>query len=154
MSDPRQRRPADDYDYPTQVGDPVPLRDEMVPQREEEVVERSDISSRVRAVMIVCAVIDVVCSLFAIVLAIHILVVMGNANPANGFAQFIDSWSAGVSLGTRDLFTPENIGVRTLLNDGLAAILWLLIRTILTNLITRLALPAGERRVWYRRTAF
>jgi hypothetical protein len=88
------------------------------------------------------------------VLAIHILVVMGNANPANGFAQFIDSWSAGVSLGTRDLFTPENIGVRTLLNDGLAAILWLLIRTILTNLITRLALPAGERRVWYRRTAF
>lgn len=116
----------------------------------EEVVERGD--SRVRTVRAVCAVIDVVCWVFAIVLAVHIFLVIAGANPANGFAQVIESWSAGVSLGLRNLFTPANDALRTLLNDGLAAILWLVIGALLTNLITRVALPAGERRAWYRRT--
>ncbi|NUT54340.1 MAG: hypothetical protein HOV94_44685 [Saccharothrix sp.] len=116
---------------------------------QEEVVERGD--GRVRAVRVVCAVIDVLCWLFAIVLAVHIFLVIGGANPATGFAQLIDSWSAGVSLGLRDLFTPANAGLRTLLNDGLAALLWLLIGAVLTNVIARIALPVRERRVWYRR---
>lgn len=123
---------------------------EPVYPREEEVVERAD--GRVRAVRVVCAVIDLLCWLFAVVLAIHIFLVIGGANPANGFAQLIDSWSAAVSLGLRDLFTPANAGLRTLLNDGLAALLWLLIGAVLTNVISRIALPAHERRVWYRRT--
>ncbi|WP_433263122.1 hypothetical protein ACQPZF_31330 [Actinosynnema sp. CS-041913] len=116
----------------------------------EEVVERGD--GRVRAVRVVCAVIDLICWLFAIVLAVHIFLVIAGANPANGFAQLITSWSAGVSLGLRDLFTPANDGLRTLLNDGLAAVLWLVLGAVLTNVITRVALPAGERRLWYRRT--
>jgi len=145
-------------EYPTQVGAPVPLQDEE-PRREnvvrrEEVVERPrDDHARVKTVMVVCAVIDVVCLLFAIVLAVHIFLVIGGANAANGFAQMIEGWSAAVSLGLRDLFTPENLGARTLLNDGLAAVIWLVLRAVLTNLITRLALPVGQRRVWYRRTA-
>ncbi|WP_033435704.1 hypothetical protein [Saccharothrix syringae] len=122
-----------------------------VPYQQEEVVERRG-DGRLRAVRVSCAVIDVVCWLFAVVLAINIFLVIAGANQSNGFAQLIASWSAGVSLGLRDLFTPANAGLRTLLNDGLAALLWLLIGAVLTNLITRLALPAGERRVWYRRT--
>ncbi len=151
-------------EYPTQVGAPVPLDDEVARRdeavrrenvvRREEVVERPrDDHARVKTVLVVCAIIDVVCTLFAIVLAVHIFLVIGGANAANGFAQMIESWSAAVSLGLRDLFTPENLGARTLLNDGLAAILWLVLRTVLTNLITRIALPVGQRRVWYRRTA-
>jgi hypothetical protein len=158
----RVRRGGDDY--PTQVGAPVPLDDEAARRddavrrenvvRREEVVDRPrDDHARIKTVMVVCAVIDVVCALFAIVLAVHIFLVIGGANAANGFAQMIESWSAAVSLGLRDLFTPENLGARTLLNDGLAAIIWLVLRAVLTNLITRLALPVGQRRVWYRRTA-
>jgi hypothetical protein len=145
----RDRRPPD---RPTEHLPPAEpsYREERPYPREEEVVERGD--GRVRAVRVVCAVIDVVCWLFAIVLAIHIFLVMGGANPANGFAQLIESWSAAVSLGLRDLFTPANAGVRTLFNDGLAALLWLLIGAVLTSLISRLALPADDRRVWYRRT--
>ncbi|MFJ6676213.1 hypothetical protein ACIQMJ_34365 [Actinosynnema sp. NPDC091369] len=145
----RDRRPAD---RPTEFMDraePV-YRQEPLYAGEEEVVERGD--GRVRAVRVVCAVIDLVCWLFAIVLAIHIFLVIGGANPANGFAQLIGSWSAGVSLGLRDLFTPANAGLRTLLNDGLAALLWLVIGAVLTSVISRVALPAHERRVWYRRT--
>ncbi|MBB5956056.1 hypothetical protein FHS29_002637 [Saccharothrix tamanrassetensis] len=141
----RDPRPAD---RPTEALRPV---HEQVPhQVREEVVERGD--SRVRTVRVVCAVIDVICWLFAIVLAVHIFLVIAGANPANGFAQLIESWSAGVSLGLRDLFTPADDGLRTLLNDGLAAVLWLVLGAVLTNVITRIALPAGERRVWYRRT--
>ncbi|PSL45225.1 hypothetical protein B0I31_1272 [Saccharothrix carnea] len=145
----RDRRPAD---RPTEF---MPSQEQVYRQeapypREEEVVERGD--GRVRTVRVVCAVIDVICWLFAIVLAIHIFLVIGGANPANGFAQLIESWSAAVSLGLRDLFTPANEALRTLLNDGLAALLWLLIGAVLTSVISRIALPAHERRVWYRRT--
>ncbi|ONI89374.1 hypothetical protein ALI22I_15165 [Saccharothrix sp. ALI-22-I] len=132
----------------------TPYRQELYrqeePYQQEEVVERGD--GRVRAVRVACAVIDVVCWSFAVILAIHIFLVIGGANPANGFAQFIESWSAGVSLGLRDLFTPPNAGLRALFNDGLAALLWLVIGAVLTNIISRVALPTGERRVWYRRT--
>ncbi|WP_309117587.1 hypothetical protein [Saccharothrix sp.] len=138
----RDPRPVD---RPTEAMRPV-----GEPVHHEEVVERGD--DRVRTVRVVCAVIDVVCWVFAIVLAVHIFLVIAGANPANGFAQVIESWSAGVSLGLRNLFTPANDALRTLLNDGLAAILWLVIGALLTHLITRLALPDGERRAWYRRT--
>lgn len=129
----RDPRPAD---RPTEaLPRPGVPRDQPtgVPYQQEEVVERGG-DGRARTVRVVCAVIDVVCWLFA------------------GFARMIDSWSAGVSLGLRDLFTPANAGLRTLLNDGLAAVLWLVIGAVLTNVITRVALPAAERRVWYRRT--
>jgi hypothetical protein len=39
-----------------------------------------------------------------------------------------------------------------LFNEGLAAVLWLAIGALLTNLIARLALPVEHRRAWYRRT--
>jgi hypothetical protein len=42
--------------------------------------------------------------------------------------------------------------VATLPPKGLAALLWLVIGALLTNLITRVALPSGHRRAWYRRT--
>ncbi|MBB5804810.1 hypothetical protein F4560_004578 [Saccharothrix ecbatanensis] len=143
----RDPRPADrPVNRPTEY---IPPTEAAYPSR-EEVVERTD--GRVRTVRVVCAVIDLLCWLFAIVLAIHIFLVIGGANPANGFAQLIDSWSAAVSLGLRDLFTPADPGVRTLFNDGLAALLWLVIGAVLTNIISRIALPAGERRTWYRRT--
>jgi hypothetical protein len=115
----------------------------------EEIVERP--AARIRVVHTVCALIHTVCGLFAIVLAIHIVLVFGEANASNGFAGLISSWSSGVSLGLRNLFTPEGVKLRTFLNDGLAAVLWLIIGAVLTDVIARVGLP-GPRRVWYRRT--
>ncbi|WP_410604147.1 hypothetical protein [Amycolatopsis sp. lyj-90] len=126
------------------INDP---RDPQVPQ--EEIVERTP--ARIRVVRVVNALIRAVCSVFALVLVVHILLVFGEANAGNGFAQLIDQWSRGVSLGLRNLFTPEGAKLRTLLNDGLAALLWLIISGVLTDLITRIGIP-GPKRVWYRRT--
>ena len=115
----------------------------------EEVVERPH--PRIRAVRTINAVIHLICVLFAFVLALHIVLVFGQANSGNGFAQLISQWSSGVSLGLRNLFTPDGEKLRVLLNEGLAAIIWLAIGAILTDLVSRIGLP-GPRRVWYRRS--
>jgi hypothetical protein len=116
----------------------------------EEGVADADHRRR-RTVGIVCTVINVLCAVFAVVLALHIVLVIGEANQANGFAGFVNDLSSAVSLGLRDLFVPENLKLRTFLNDGLAAIAWLVIAALLTYLIRRLALPGPRREVRYRR---
>ncbi|MFJ4103538.1 hypothetical protein [Amycolatopsis japonica] len=114
----------------------------------EEIVEQTP--ARIRVVRIVNALVHAVCWIFALVLIVHILLVFGEANPRNGFAQLIDQWSRAVSLGLRNLFTPEGLKPRTLFNDGLAALLWLIIGGVVTDLVSRIGLP-GPKRVWYRR---
>jgi hypothetical protein len=118
----------------------------------EEVVERDDTYRKARTVYTVCAVIDILCWMFAIVLFVHIFLVVADANAGNGFFKFVAGWASGITLGLDGLFTPDSPKVAVLFNEGLAAILWLLIGTLLTSLITRLALPVGYRRAWYRRT--
>jgi len=115
----------------------------------EEVVERPH--PRIRAVRAINAVIHLICVLFAFVLALHIILVFGEANSGNGFAQAIAQWSGAVSLGLRNLFTPDGEKLRVLFNEGLAAIIWLAIGGLLTDLVSRVGLP-GPRRVWYRRS--
>jgi hypothetical protein len=125
---------------------PQPVQEPLV----EEGVADADHRRR-RTVGIVCTVINVVCAVFAVVLALHIVLVIGEANQANGFAGFVNDLSSAVSLGLRDLFVPESLKLRTFLNDGLAAIAWLVIAAVLTYLIRRLALPGPRREVRYRR---
>ncbi|GLY49758.1 hypothetical protein Lesp01_34140 [Lentzea sp. NBRC 102530] len=150
MTDPRDaelRRPTERL---PRVNEPhMPRVNEPVV---EEVVERDDDYRRVRTVRTVCAIIDIVCWTFAIVLLVHIFLVIAGANAGNGFFQFVAGWADGITLGLDGLFTPDNASVATLLNEGLAALLWLVIGALLTNLITRVALPSGHRRAWYRRT--
>ncbi|MFI6102402.1 hypothetical protein ACIA8G_43205 [Lentzea sp. NPDC051213] len=142
MTDPRDaelRRPTE---HMPRVNEPVV---------EEQVVERDDYR-KARTVRTVCAVIDIVCWTFAIVLLAHVFLVIAGANTGNGFFQFVAGWAGGINLGLGDLFTPDSQAVATLLNEGLAAVLWLLLAALLTNLISRVALPADARRAWYRRT--
>jgi predicted cobalt transporter CbtA len=125
---------------------PPPVAESVV----EEGVADPDARRR-RTVSIVCTVVNVICGIFAVVLAVHIVLVLGSANQANGFAAFIDDWSAAVSLGLRDLFVPANEKVRVFLNDGMAAIAWLVIGALLTYLIRKFAMPSPRRVSHYRR---
>jgi hypothetical protein len=128
---------------------PEPYEPRYEPAPTEEVVERTH--PRLRVVRTLNALIHLVCVLFAFVLAVHIVLVLGAANSANGFAHLISEWSSGVSLGLRNLFTPDSEKLRTFLNDGLAAVIWLVIGGILTDVVTRVGVP-GPKRVWYRRS--
>jgi hypothetical protein len=128
---------------------------EELPPRADPVVEQEEIGDadhrRRRTVSITCTVINVVCGLFALVLVLHIVLVIGSANQGNGFAVFVNDWSSAVSLGLRDLFVPDNEKVRTFLNDGIAAIVWLIIASLLTYLVRKFALPGPRRVAHYRR---
>lgn len=129
--------------------DPLPEPGVREPMVEEEVADPR--MRRIRTVRTICAIINIICGVFAVVLAAHILLVLGNANPHNGFASFVDSWSSAISLGLRNLFTPDSLKLRVLFNDGLAAIVWLLIGAVLTYLIRMIALPGPGSSVAYRR---
>jgi hypothetical protein len=151
MSTPRWDR--DRNVDPTRL-DMHPADEPVRPGIPERMVEEGVVDPefrRVRTVRIINAVINIICSLFALVLVIHIFLVLADANPNNGFASLIDSWSAAVSLGLRDLFTPGIDKLGVLLNDGLAAIVWLIIGAALTYAIRMFALPGPRRATRYRR---
>jgi hypothetical protein len=135
--------------HPTEEPQPAAMPPASRRAVEEETVD--SYAKRASVVSKVCTVITMVCGLFALVLATHILLVLAEANPANGFASFINSFSGGVSLGLRNLFTPESEKLRVFLNDGVAAIGWLIIGGALTYAIRRFALPGRSRSVHYRR---
>jgi hypothetical protein len=98
--------------------------------------------NRTRTVGLICMVVNIIGGLFAAVLAAHIIMVLGEANPSNGVASFVRGFASGVSLGFGTLFTPTSIKTAVLLNDGLAALVWLGLAAVVTMLIRRLALPA------------
>lgn len=129
------------------MADPDPVAPYV---EDEEVVDPT--ARRYRVVRRVCAVINIVCGLFAVVLGLHILLVIADANPNNGFASFIDSFASAVSLGLRGLFTPSSEKAQVLFNDGVAAIAWLLIGAVVTYAIRQFALPGPRDGVRYRRT--
>jgi hypothetical protein len=131
---------------PPAAGYPPPAAESVV----EEGVADPDHRRR-RTVGIATTVVRVICGIFAVVLAVHIVLVLGSANQANGFAAFIDDWSAAVSLGLRDLFVPANEKVRVFLNDGMAAIAWLVIGALIGYLIRKFAMPSPRRVSHYRR---
>lgn len=102
--------------------------------------------NRTRTVRVICTVVTVICGLFAVVLAAHIVMVVGEANPTNGVASFVRDFAGGVSLGFDDLFTPANAKTQVLFNEGLAALVWLGLGAVVTMLIRRFALPDPLRR--------
>ncbi len=76
---------------------------------------------------------------FALVLVLHVLLTVGNANPDNGITTFFSSVADPLSLAFKSLFRPENAELRVLVNYGLAALFWLIVSSVLSRLIRRLA---------------
>ncbi|MEO3874524.1 hypothetical protein ABGB18_37520 [Nonomuraea sp. B12E4] len=61
------------------------------------------------------------------------------ANPANIWYQFVESLAASLSLGLANLFQLADPRWTTLVNYGLAAIVWLVLGSALSGLIRRAA---------------
>jgi len=101
--------------------------------------------NRTRAVRTICTIVNIICGVFAVVLAANIIMVLGEANPANGVASFVRGFASAVSLGFDNLFTPANAKTQVLLNDGLAALVWLGLAAVVTMGIRRFALPGPRR---------
>jgi hypothetical protein len=87
---------------------------------------------------ILATVIRIVGWLFVVILVGHIVLTLGDANPANDITRFVAYWADRLLLGFQDLFTPADETVRVLVNYGLAALFWLVVSSVLARLIRRL----------------
>lgn len=90
-----------------------------------------------RFIGLLAGVVRWVCLIFALILVLHVVFVVAEANPSNGIVQFVDGWADRLTLGVGDLFTPDDAKLRVLINYGIAAILWLIISSVGSKIIRR-----------------
>lgn len=91
-----------------------------------------------KAVGLLAAVVRWIGLIFALVLVLHIIFTVAEANPNNGIVTFVRGWADPLTLGFRDLFQPEDQNLRTLVNYGIAAIFWLIVSSVGAKIIRRL----------------
>ena len=84
-------------------------------------------------------VIRAVAAIFAVILVVHIVLVLGSANPDNGITKLIGDLARPLALGFKDLFSPDNPKTLVLVNFGLAAIFWLVLGALLAWVVRRFA---------------
>jgi predicted ferric reductase len=76
--------------------------------------------------------------LIMVLLVAHVILTVGGANPANGITTFVRDAADTFVLAFKDLFTPSDEKLRVLVNYGCAAIAWLIVSSLVTNVIRRL----------------
>ncbi|MCG8914695.1 YggT family protein [Actinokineospora sp. PR83] len=104
----------------------------------EETRRRGPAVVRAKAVGLLAAIAGWVGRLIALVLVLHVVLVMGNANPDNPIASFVRGLAEPLSLAFKTLFTPEDAKLGLLVNYGLAAVFWLVVTSVVVRLIRRL----------------
>jgi hypothetical protein len=121
------------------------MAEEMAEESDEEPNEaapprhRRDGGTRAKVVGVVAGVVRGVGLLFAVVLAVHVLLTVGGANPDNVITRFFDGAAQPLALAFTDLFTPADPKLRVLVNHGIAALFWLIVSGVAARLIRKLA---------------
>lgn len=77
-------------------------------------------------------------SVFAFLLAAHVVLTLGNANPEHTITQFVAGVADPLALGLQDLFMPADPGLAVLLNYGVAALFWLFVTSLATKILRAL----------------
>ncbi|TFV45097.1 hypothetical protein [Blastococcus sp. TF02A-35] len=91
-----------------------------------------------RILSLVASIVRVACAVIAAVIVIHALFVLFEANPANGLVTFAADWRNSFGWFTRDLFTPSDPKIAETINAGLAAVIWVVVGSLVSKLIVRL----------------
>lgn len=86
---------------------------------------------------IIATIVRVVGLVIVGILVAHIVLTLLDANPQNFVADFISTWAARFNLGLGNLFTPEQPKLAVTLNYGVAAIVWLVLTTVVVRLLRR-----------------
>ncbi|MBP2475312.1 hypothetical protein JOF53_004184 [Crossiella equi] len=93
--------------------------------------------SRAKAVSVIAGTLRWAGTVVAVLLVAHVVLTVGGANPANGITRFVASWADPLALGFRDLFVPEDPKARVLVNYGLAALVWLVVTSVVVRVVRR-----------------
>ncbi|MER7011053.1 hypothetical protein ABT324_06450 [Saccharopolyspora sp. NPDC000359] len=78
----------------------------------------------------------------AALLAVHVVLTIGGANPDNGITQFVAAWAEWLALGFQGLFMPADPELAVLINYGAAALFWLFITSLATRILSSLNRPS------------
>jgi hypothetical protein len=73
----------------------------------------------------------------AAILVLHVIFVVGSANPANAIVSWVRGWAGSFAVGFQDLFEPSDPKLRVLVNFGIAALFWLAVSGIVARIIRR-----------------
>jgi hypothetical protein len=71
--------------------------------------------------------------------------VLFEANPENFLVEFTTGWRDTFGWFTKDLFQPSDPRIAETINDGLAALIWVVVGSLVSTLIVRLAPTATTK---------
>jgi uncharacterized membrane protein len=92
---------------------------------------------------LLATVVRVVAAVIAALIVIHAAFVLFEANPHNGLVQVTEGIRNTFGWFTRDLFTKPNPKMAEVINDALAALIWVVVGSLVSKLIVRFA-PASR----------
>jgi hypothetical protein len=92
-----------------------------------------------RSVGLVAYLVGLATKLAALILVLYVAFTVFRANPANVWYQFVESLATSLSLGLANLFQLADARWTTLVDYGLAALVWLIIGSAVAGLIRRAA---------------
>ncbi|TDC65217.1 hypothetical protein E1200_18845 [Actinomadura sp. GC306] len=99
---------------------------------------RSFTAARRRTADVLATVISVVTTVVVLILAVHIVFAVFEANTANGIVSWFGDRAAGLSWQFKDIFQPDDPKMAVAVNYGLAALVYLVTGRLLTGLARRL----------------
>ena len=101
------------------------------------------INGAARIFTLLATIVRVVCSVIAALIVIHAVFVLFEANPQNLLVAFTAGWRDTFGWFTTDLFTPSDPKIAEAVNDVLAALIWVVLGSLVSKLIVRLT-PATK----------
>ena len=92
-----------------------------------------------RVFELVATVVRVVCAVIAALILVHAAFVLFEANRGNSLVELTQSVRDTFGWFTRDLFTKPNPKMAEVINDALAAVIWVVLGSLVSKLIVRFA---------------
>ncbi|WP_225992459.1 hypothetical protein [Actinomadura montaniterrae] len=96
-------------------------------------------AARKRTVDLIAAVISVVTTIVVLILAVHILFVVFEANTGNDIVHWFGARADELAWQFKDVFQPDNAKVDVAVNYGLAALVYLVVGRIIVSVVRRAA---------------
>ena len=84
------------------------------------------------------SVLRIVGMLIVLVLVLHIVLTLLDANPANTIATMINQLADTFNLGLSNLFLPPDPKLAIVLNYGTAALVWFAITSVVVRIVRRI----------------
>ncbi|WP_028938393.1 hypothetical protein [Pseudonocardia spinosispora] len=91
-----------------------------------------------KGLRLLASAVKLVGSILALILVVYIIFVVGEANPANPWTGTISDWAHSLNFGLDNLFTPAEPKLAVTVNYGIAALIWIVLASIVAKILRRL----------------